>query len=158
MWTLGSNSGIVGLSSLVLQPADFAQAGKQLVITWLRMTGGQTLPSSPLPSAAYHQTPAAVKNSPQVWKLNVGPSWAAWGLCGLALLNAWFPVPLALCGCEACITGSVIGISNKAAGFFRSPSRVRYAFSLCHHPDLQCHRPLNVWSEGEDKQSRKVSN
>lgn len=72
--TLGSNSGVVGSSFLVLQAADFTQAGRQLVILWLRMTEGWTLPSSPLPSAAYHQTPAAVKNSTQVWGVNVGPS------------------------------------------------------------------------------------
>lgn len=49
MGTPRSNSGGVGFFSLVLQPADSAQAGKQLVITWLRMTEGWMLLILPTP-------------------------------------------------------------------------------------------------------------
>lgn len=73
-WELLGDSGTVALSSLVLQPADFSQAGKQVVITWWGMTEGQTLLSSHSHLLfACHQT-AAVKNSHQLGEVNVGPS------------------------------------------------------------------------------------
>lgn len=73
-WELLGDSGIIDLSSLVLQPADFSQAGKQVVIMWWGMTEGQRLLSSHSHLLfACHQT-AAVRNSHQVWEVNVGPS------------------------------------------------------------------------------------
>lgn len=73
-WELLGDSGTVGLSSLVFQPADLSQAGKQVVIMWWGMTEGRTLPSSHSHLLfACHQT-AAVRNSHQLWEVNVGPS------------------------------------------------------------------------------------
>lgn len=73
-WELLGASGTIGLSSLVLQPADFSQAGKQVVAMWWGMTEGRRLLSSHSHLLfACHQT-AAVRNSHQAWEVNVGPS------------------------------------------------------------------------------------